>query len=499
METPFLQAVTAIPILYLIPLLVLLVLAMYLARSPFHRLMAALGRMVYSAMRLTAASVKLAENRLNKRNREVLINSGLSLAERKLEREFERIGVVVRKDLEGYPQVQRKAIVNVQRLEDDFMNSNTIPQALPDWVPVIKALANIKPTADNMVLPMLEKIHLTLQEQHRTSLTHHRKNIAERHAILNKMLPVWRSTQKALLGVQHTIARLNRRSKKIDYYMDTYEKIRNRDAMIERQLSSSALTQFFISGIVLCLAFVGVLINFNLVALPMSEMVWGASYIAGFKTSDVIGMFVVSTQILIGFFMMDALRFTRLFSIIGSKDDHQRKTLFWILFVLLTFLASADAYLALRRDQIAADMEALRQTLTGEDAVARVTSTIPIIGQMIMGFILPFILLFIAIPFEAFVSSARTVLGRAVAWILRVLSFSMRIIGHFGFYISRMVNNIYDLLIFPALWLENVIGRIAIKKEADQTSVENKSKTEQNHQDAHAVLDETKPFNESGN
>jgi hypothetical protein len=493
MESPIMQAIATIPVLYVIPLVVLLLLAMYLARRPFHRCMAAFGRIVYNAMRLAAASVRLAELRLNTRNREVLMSAGLELAERKVEREFDRISTVVKKDLEGYPHIQRKASANLQQLEEDFENCNAIPQALPDWVKVIDAIANIKPTGDRMVVNMLEEIHRTLEDQHKTAVERHRQDVTKRHTILNKMLPVWRSTQKTLERVQKAIGQLGQRSKKIDRYMDDYEKIRNQDDMAERQLSSSSLTQFFISGLVLTIAIVGALINFNLVALPMSEMVGGASYIGAFKTSDVAGMFIVSLEIVVGFFLMDALRITRLFSIIGSMDDRKRKIIFWILLGMLTVLAMVESSLAFMRDQIAADMEALRQTLSGREAGELATSVIPTIGQMVMGFILPFILTFVAIPFESFISSARTVLGLVAAWALRALSFGLRLAGNLGFYVARMVSNIYDLIIFPALWFENIIARAISKKGSDHASGEVKMKSGRSPQDPTTLIEETAP------
>ena len=466
MEHSFLQAIASISALYAIPLIVLILFAMYLARKPFHRTMASLGRIIYNVMRLAASSVKLAEKRLQIRNREVLMSAGLELAERKVEREFDRIGTVIQRDLEGYPQVQRKVSENLQQLEEDYEKCHAIPQTLPDWVKVIDAIANIKPSGDRMVVNMLEEIHHTLEDQHKAAVERHRRDVANRHNILSKMLPVWRSAQKTLAGVQKAIANLNQRSKKIDRYMDSYEKTRNRDDMAERQLSSSSLTQFFISGLVLVIAVIGAIINFNLVALPMSEMVGGASYIGAFKVSDVAGMFIVCLEIVVGFFLMDTLRITRLFSIIGSMEDRKRKRIGWALVIALTILATVESSLAFMRDRIAADMEALRQSLAGVEASEIASSKIPMIGQMIMGFILPFILTFVAIPFESFVSSSRTVLGVLASWFLRTLSFILRLMGNLGFYAGRVIINAYDLIIFPALWLEGVIFKAVAKKGA---------------------------------
>lgn len=462
-------SITPIPLLSIIVWVLLLLMAMYFARKPFHRSMASFGRILYNAMRLAASSVKLAEKRLQVRNQEVLMTSGLELAERKVEREFDRISDAVRRDLEGYPKVQRMLSEDLLKLEEDYEKSAEIPQSLPDWVKVIDAIANIKPTGDRMVVNMLEEIHQTLNEQHKAAVERHRRDVAERHNILTRMLPFWRNVKKTLGGVEKSISNLNQRSKKIDRYMDNYEKTLNQSDMAERQLSSSSLTQFFISGVVLAVAVVGAMINFNLVALPMSEMVGGNSYIGSFKTSDVAGMFIVSLEIVLGFFVMDALRITRLFSIIGSMEDNKRKTIFWILFSFLFILACVESSLAFMRDRIAADMEALRQSLAGIDGSQTVTSNIPTYGQMIMGFILPFILTFVAIPFESFVSSSRTVLGLVAAFTLRMLAFLLRLMGNLCFYLSRLIVNIYDLAIVPALWLEGVIVQKRAQSKEDES------------------------------
>lgn len=462
-------------------LLLMIWLAMYFARKPFHRCMASMGRIIYNAMRIAATSVRLAEKRLRSRNQEVLMSSGLEMAERKVEREFDRISLAVQRDLEGYPQVQRKLSEDLLKIEEDYHSSTEIPQSLPDWVKVIDAIANIKPSGDRMVVNMLEEIHQTLVEQHKAAVERHRRDVSERHGILSRMTPFWRGVQKTMEGVGKAIADLTQRSKKIDRYMDEYEKIIGQTDLAERQLSSSSLTGFFIAGVVLAVAVIGAMINFNLVALPMSEMVGGNSYIGIFKTSDVAGMLIVSLEIVLGFFIMDALRITRLFSVIGSMEDHKRKVIFWILLAFLIILACVESSLAFMRDRIAADMEALRQTLSGAETSEVMSSKIPMIGQMIMGFILPFILTFVAIPFESFISSLRTVLGVLAAWGLRTLAFLLRLLGNLGFYTARLVVNIYDLTIFPGLWVEGVVvqrtGRVkskaseALNKEEDDQEI----------------------------
>jgi hypothetical protein len=474
--TGFFPKIAASPFLSTFIWIILILAAMYLARKPFHRCMASFSLIIRNSLRLFAASVKLAEKRLNDRNRDVLLSAGRQHAERCVEREFERISGAVQRNLEGYPQLQRRLNESLVKLDEDYHKSVEVPQTLPDWIKVIKAIASIRPASDPIVANMLEDIHQTLSEQHIKALEQHRMEASNRHAILNKMLPLWRGMKKTLGAFEKSLSDLNFRAKRIDRYIDNYEQIREQTDTAMGTLSSSSLTQFFISGAVLLVALGGAIINFNLIALPMSEMVGGASYIGPYKTSNIAGLVIICLEICTGIFLMESLRITRLFPIIGSMDDRMRMMLFWMALSLLTILAGVESTLAFMRDRIAADMEALRQSLAGVTPGSIAGSMIPTVGQMVMGFILPFILTFVAIPLESFVASARTILGLITAWMLRSLAFALRLMGHLGYYIGRLTINLYDLVIFPALWLEGAVTRRLFRAQTEDNAAD-KEKT----------------------
>jgi hypothetical protein len=44
-----------------------------------------------------------------------------------------------------------------------------------------------------------------------------------------------------------------------------------------------------------------------------------------------------------------------------------------------------------------------------------------------------------------------------MAWLLRMFAFLLRLLGHMGFYAGRFIVNVYDLAIFPTIWLEGII------------------------------------------
>jgi hypothetical protein len=474
--TGFLPTITASPFLSTFIWIILILVAMYLARKPSHRCLVSFSLIIRNSMRLFATSVKLAEKRLNERNRDVLLSAGRQHAERCVEREFERISSAVQRELEGYPQVQRQLNESIVKLNEDHSKSAEIPQMLPDWIKVIKAIASIRPSSDPIVGNMLEDIHKTLSEQHVNALEQQRTDASNRHAILNRMLPLLRGMKKILGGLNKSLSDLNFRAKRIDRYMDNYEQIREQSDAAMGTLSSSSLTQFFISGAVLLIALGGAIINFNLIALPMSEMVGGASYLGPYKTSDIAGLVIICLEICTGIFLMESLRITQLFPIIGSMDDRMRMMLFWIALSLLAILAGVESALAFMRDRIAGDMEALRQSLAGVAPSSVAGSIIPTVGQMVMGFILPFILTFVAIPLESFVASSRTILGIIAAWMLRSLAFALRLIGQLGYYIGRLMINFYDLSIFPALWLEGVMTQSLFRTQTKDNETD-KEKT----------------------
>ncbi len=450
-------SITPSPFLSVMICIVLLLVALYFARRPFHLSVRSFSKIIYNAMRLTACSVLQAEKKLSQRNREVLIATGLENAERVVEREFERISTGVVRDLESYPNLHRQLSETTTQLDEDYVKSTDVPPALPDWTPIIKAIANVEHTGDSLVANMLGQINRSLEEQHKTAIGEYRNSIASRHKLLNKMLSAWRQVQRSLDDVGKSITKSIDRSKSIDRYMDEYKEIRQQTDEAARMLSSSSMTQFFIAGLVLLIAIGGAIINFNLIALPMSEMVGGASYIGPYKTSDVAGLVIILIELTMGLFLLESLRITRLFSIISNMDDKMRHRMFWATFTMLTILAGVESSLAFMRDRIASDMEALRHTLAGVEQEGVAASIIPMIGQMVMGFILPFALAFVAIPLESFISSSRTVLGVLAAGFLRAMAFVLRLLGNVVYYGGRFISNMYDLFIFPTIWLEGVI------------------------------------------
>ncbi len=427
---------------------------LYVARTPAHRAILTLTRALYGAMRMAAHSVLSAEQRLKRRNREVLLAAGAEAQERYAEREFERVEDTLRRNLETYPSLHRHLSELVTRIDEDYHETADVPPTLPAWAKAVEAISKVGGGKDPAVAAILEDIHDTMQSSHRNALAEFRKASAERHRILRKLLPYWRRITEFLGQFEKRIDSLMERAHVIDKHMVQFEEVRRGSDAAVRTLSSSSLTQFFVSTLVLLIAVGGAVINFQLIARPMAEMVGGASRIMGFPTSNVAALVIIFVEVAMGLFLMELLRITRLFPVIRALDDTLRRRMIWVCFTILLFLACIESTLAYMRDYLAAQDEALQQYLTGAEVDAMVYRWIPTLAQMVMGFVLPFALVFVAIPLETFVHSFRTVLGTALEFLLRAIALTLRTTGLLVRHLGVMLVQLYDVLIFAPLWIE---------------------------------------------
>ena len=432
---------------------------LYFARQPARKYILAFSHVLHNAMRLAAASVLAAERRLQERNRTVLLEAGREATERIIEREFERVENTVSRDLAQYPALHRKLSEEITEIDEDYQKSTEVPPDPPAWCAVVESVANIDSHGDAMVSHILKDIHKSMIKAQDRAIKEHRRSSMERHKVLGRMMPHWRSLKKVLGEVDNNISSIIERSKTIGRHMHTYEEILNGSDKAARLLSSSAISQFFVSAFVLGIAVGGAMVNFTLIARPMAEMVGGQAFIGGFRVSEISAIVIILVEVSMGLFMMESLRITRLFPVIGALNDKLRIRMIWITFGFLFALACVEAGLAFMREILMQDELATSAILRGDNGGFQSTdfAWITTVAQMGMGFILPFALVFVAIPLETFVHSLRTVLGILGTGLLRGLAFTLRLLGNFSHYIGKLLVNFYDLVIFAPLWIEGVI------------------------------------------
>jgi hypothetical protein len=467
MTTSTLLAITPFPAISAILLLVLLVAVLYLARPTAHQAIRAISSALHSALRMGAGSVRDAEARLGRRNRDVLLAAGREAKERAIEREFERISDTVDKDLSNYPALHRNLNEAIRHIEEDHQQAVEVPPDPPVWVKAVEAVAKIDARNEFGVGAVLGDIHKSLVKAHGEAMGRYREVCAERHKLLRNMIPYWRDIQQTLTQVDKHVNSLLDRSVAIDRHMSEYEDIVKGSDRAVAILSSSSLVYFFVSAFVLAVAAGGAAINFSLIARPMAEMVGGTSFIGSFRIADIAALVIILVEVSMGLFLMESLRITRLFPVIGALPDKMRIRMVWITFAILAMLASIEAGLAYMREILLQDELATSAILRGDSAQILATKDLWITtaAQMGMGFILPFALVFVAIPLETFVQSFRTVLGLVTMGALRFLSISMRVLGNTCRHLGALAERIYDLPLCLPLWIE---ARLATRNEPDE-------------------------------
>jgi hypothetical protein len=442
-------------------LLALLAMAfMYAARRPTHELLRSLGHMIGGPLRVASRWLSAAAIEINNRNKAVLLAHGRTEVGQRLEREFERLGAIVTRDLQGYPTLQRKLLDEITKIEEDYKKCGEVPPSPPDWTEAVAAIANVKSTGNELVLRVLEEIKRSVTAIHDKAIGEYRKAYETRHKILEGFMPFWRSVDKNLAQVEKNLAGLQSSVKGVDAHMAKYEQINAGTDKAQHALTVSAFTQFAIALVVMTIAAGGAFINFKLIALPMSEMVGAGDYItSSLRTSEVAALVIIFVEASMGLFLLEAMRVTHLFPRIASLNEVLRRRMLWIAFTLLVTLAGVEAALALMRDMLIADKQALLQTLSAVQPVATDgwVGRIPTAGQMLLGFILPFALAFIAIPLESLIHSARTVGGVLLTALVRTLALVLRVTGQAVRQASRVLIRLYDVAIVVPLLVERIV------------------------------------------
>ena len=453
----FLLSITPWPVLSALLWIVLAVTTLFFARASAHKAMRASAATMHQSLRFASKSISRAETRLRQRNREVLLAAGREAKERIVEREFDRVNETVRKDLANYSALHRALSESINRIEEDHKQAVDVPPDPPGWVKAVEAVATIDSREGRVrVGAVLSDIHKSLVKAHQEAMVMYREASTKRHALLRKMRPEWRQIQQTLRKIGKNVDSLLSRSVTIDRHMQEYEDMVTGEDRAVSVLSSSSLVYFFVSMLVLCVAIGGATINFSLIARPMAEMVGGTSLIGGFRTSEIAALVIIMVEISMGLFLMESLRITRLFPVIGALPDKVRVRMIWITFTILFLLATVEAGLAYMREVLLHDELAtsallrgdVSQTLTGQ--YLWITTA----AQMGMGFILPFALTFVAIPLETFVHSLRTVLGLFAIGFLRFVSLALRVLGNAFRYLGLLAEHLYDLPLFIPIWLE---------------------------------------------
>ncbi|MEL6363341.1 MAG: hypothetical protein AAFR11_00700 [Pseudomonadota bacterium] len=436
------------------------VMGLYFARQPMRAVIAASCTGLAEGLRFSSRALAVTRGRLVARNREVLLAAGRDAAARLSERELDRYSAAVRRDLGGFPALHQELSEQARRLDDDYGKSAGSPPTPPGWAEAVQSVATVEAKADPVLRQVLTAVHESFKRAGEEAAEDYRRDCRTRHKHLHAMAPTWREAVRLLDEVKGSFETVNERASAVDRQMDKYEEIARGEDRAAAALQSSALVQFFVSGLVLLVATGGAVVNFHLIARPMSEMVGGNAFIGGFRTADIAALVIILVELTMGLFLMECLRITNLFPAVSALADKVRRRLAFAAFTILFLLAGVEAGLAYMRELLLHDELATSALLRGDAAEASAPEFLWITtaAQMGMGFILPFALTFIAIPLETFVHSMRAVLGWIASGVLLTTSFALRLVARGLEGAAHVLTDLYDVAIFAPLWVERRIA-----------------------------------------
>jgi hypothetical protein len=406
-----------------------------------------------------ASWIKISVEAMRAKDRKVLLESGLAKIQGEILQEFHKIDTANTKSIAGYPELQLKLDESIAKIDGDYKECGQVAPEAPGWSEVVETIARAQgSTGDRIIEKMLSEIHKSAVAGEKKALAELRDVAGKRHKILGSMAPVWKRIEKLGKEINHKADKVIENSRNIDKYMEQYEKITTGGAESIDMLSSKVTKLFIISLIVIFVGMVGAFINFNLIALPMSELVPAGVRVAGLAVSEVSALVIVALELVLGIFLFEAIGVTHTFPQIANMTRGKRKIILYGSLFGLLFLSSVEASLAILREHLAEAKTALDRSLAGESATVAesIDSNITVIGQALLGFVLPWILAVIAIPLEMFIEASQHAFAKIYTVIVTLICHLANMIAFLieGFF--KILIHVFDIYIIVPLQISRI-------------------------------------------
>src|SRR5690625_1859842 len=151
------------PALSLAIWLVISITLLYAGRPHGHQLLRSTGRAFYTSLRLVATSIRQLEQRVQQRNRDVLLAMGRDAAEQSIERELQRINTLVHRALSQYRSWPRTLADTLQPTPDDCHPARGDVRLPRAWSEVMDTMSALPTSGDPAVVTVLENIQAAVE------------------------------------------------------------------------------------------------------------------------------------------------------------------------------------------------------------------------------------------------------------------------------------------------------------------------------------------------
>jgi hypothetical protein len=447
------------PVLSLFVVYVATAIFLWAARAPMRTLVHTVAESMREGFMGAATWAESAAERVKRQARSALLAAGKLEAHGRLERELQYIDSTFGERIGQYQNLHRRLDESLHKLEADYQACSVNPPDVPGWTQAAEAISSI-PNLGDANGKVLESIRQSSRDAERKALQAYREDTASRHKLLAGMAPCWKEVRTLMGRIRDSVQKALEVTRRIDTYYEDYQKLNQDDDGAARALTYSATKLFVVSCLVLGVALGGAFVNFQLIALPMSELVPAGARLGSIPVSAVSALVIVLMETALGIFIMDMLGITELLPKLQNIPSARRRLILGLSLAGLFFLAAVESSLAVLREQIAAADAALKLSLAGdsERVVAQVShSMIPVVGQAVLGFILPWILAMAAIPLEMLIDSARHVSASLLGVLLQGIANLGRMAGYGAGALEQMLLSIYDVYISIPLRIEAML------------------------------------------
>ena len=447
MLEPEVLSLTPVPALNALIWALVVLVAGYLARTPVHRLIRLVFTGARRLLRLLARYCVHAEHHVRAWTRSVLLAQAQEQARNAADWNLERLGEDLERELKGIPELEQQLRAHLGRLEQDYRTSGAPPPDLPGWPRLVEHLGPDFGAVDPTVKKTLEDLRDGLETQRADLLDAYRRATRRRYLVLHRTMPYWRRVRGAVEELTARVERLRQRAEDALQRVNAYEALRDEHQVRIDVLAGQSLWRFTLSVAWLALAGLGFLVLGQLLAEPLNSLLGTTAPAAGLPGLGVsTAILLLGAVGLLGMLLLESSRVTRLLPGLSGQDTDTRRWLFWSGFAGLVALTTAFALLTLYHGGIP---PAPMDTPLGPVMAPGVQAALVIL--------LPCALVFSVLPVRGLVRHGRITGGYSVALALEVAMLLCRLLASLAAFVSSLLIQLYDLVIFLPLWVEETI------------------------------------------
>lgn len=450
-----------IPFLSVVTLVLLSMAFMFLAREPLHEALRNLSEAIAGGLNQLARSARQLACAMQERDRKILLEAGVATATRKLQEEFSRVETSYSMHLKDYPGLQRQLGDQIAKVEADYSECGQVTPAAPGWNQAVATIASVQDNCgDRVIEKMLGEIHKSAVDGEKRALRELRQTTAERHKILSGLIPVCKHIGKLLTTVSGRVNQVLETTERIDQYMGEFNKVNRGDRESIDMLVARANKLFIFSVLIIAIAGSGAFVNFQLIALPVSELVPAATRVLGIPVSQFSAMIIICLEVVCGIFLMEALGITNIIPQIGNMTRGRRRLVMYVSLIFLFLFACAEASLGILRESLAETNALVAQTLAGSHvAIGGSASLYTTIGQATLGFLLPWVIAMVAMPLEVLIESSQHIASRLLALVVLLVAQLASATAYLVDYALQIAIHLYDAYIVIPLQLKSLISQ----------------------------------------